>query len=139
MEKRALSGFLVRLVACVIYGVLVGYLAITAAQAPPGVSDNSSYQNFGITTGAIVGLSFFIVGHIIHLLLKKQIKWERADFLLHVVIGVAIGFTSSFIVHLSADSYGLIDANMTTIIIGSVIPAIFGGALPAVVLSLVKV
>jgi hypothetical protein len=132
-------GFIFRLMACVLYGLLVGYLAITAAKTPPGFVDNSSYQNFGIIVGAIVGLSFFIFAHIIHILLKRRAKSELPDFLLHIVTGVMIGFVSSFIVHLSANSYGFINANRLAIIIGSVIPAVIGGGLPAIVLSLIRV
>jgi hypothetical protein len=131
---------LLKWIACVGYGSTVGYLAITAAEIPPGLTDNSSYQNFGIIVGAIVGLSICIIAHILYLIWKRRTKSERQGFLfvLCIATGVVIGFVSSYIVHVSADSYGLTDASMSAIVIGSLIPAIVGGLLPAVILMIIE-
>ena len=130
---------LLKWIASIGYGVITGYLATTAAEFPPGITDNLSYQNFSIITGAITGLSLCVVAHIFYLIWIRQTKSKGNSFVyvLYIVTGTLIGFLSSYIVHISADSYGLINANVAAIIIGSLIPAIIGGSLPAGILKLI--
>jgi hypothetical protein len=132
-------GVVFRWLACAVYGVIVGYLAIMSADAPVGVIDNSSYQNFAIIFGAVFGLAMCAVAHGIYLVWKRHSKPKRVDpvFVISITTGVIIGFATTFIVHVSADSFGMTNARMGVAITGSIVAAVIGGLLPTVALLLI--
>ncbi len=129
-----------RWLVCIGYGAMIGFFAITSAELGPGKTDNANYQNFGIIAGAAIGLGFCMIAHVIYWLMKERFHAHRVGFLftLSIFTGVAIGFLSSFIVHISAPSYGMIIAKTGVIIIATIIPAIVGGLVPTVTLLLFK-
>ena len=136
--RNLLFKYLLVCLACVGYGVLVGFLSITSSEAPPGMTDNTSYQNFGIVTGSVVGVSTYAIAQIVYLIWKSRIKSGGVGLVYTVSIttGMVIGFLSSWIVHISADSYGLINARMNVIILGILESTVMGGLIPAVSLML---
>ena len=138
---KKISGVSVfRWLVCIGYGAMIGFFAITSADLGPGKTDNANYQNFGIIAGAAIGLGFCLIAHVIYWLTKDRIDAHRVGFLFNLSIftGIAIGFLSSYIVHISASSYGMIMAKTNVIIVATIIPAIVGGLVPAVTLFIFK-
>lgn len=138
--RKINAGLILQLFLCAGYGALVGYLAITSAELPPGKVSNREYQNFGLIAGAAIGLGVYLLGKLIYRYMKKRVQSHREGFIYAVSIasGAAIGFLSSFIVHISAGSFGLINAGATVIIVGSLLPAFIGALIPAVGLMFIR-
>jgi hypothetical protein len=133
-----LSAFF-RWIICVGYGALVGFIATTTAKFPLNLTDNASYQNFGILTGAIVGFVICLFAHLLYAWRRlTQTRLNRFVFVLCVTTGALIGLVSSFIVQVFADSFGLIDASVGIILIGCSIPTIIGAVVPAEMLMLTR-
>ena len=122
------------------YGAMVGYLAVTSADLPAGKTSNDTYQNFGLFAGALVGLGICLLAYLVYFSGKKQFATHRLGFLLAVCVpaGLLIGAISSYFVHISAASYGMIMAKTNVIVIATVIPAFIGGLVPAVTLLIAQ-
>ncbi len=129
--------FVFRWIACAVYGLMVGYLASLSADAPNGmVQDTRAYQNFGLIVGAGTGLALCLLAHLVYVLWKRFSRPVRFDpsAILSIVTGIIIGFTATFIVHRSANSFGLLNASIGIAVTGSIFAAVIGGLLPAVTL-----
>ena len=114
------------------YGITASFLSINDAVQPTILKlDNSGYQNFAIAVGAMTGFFIPLLAISSYYLLDKyqMVRWFWTIFLLCVLSGFLVGFIGSYIVHISADSYGLLNGSMGTIIFNSVIAGLFGGCL----------
>jgi len=122
------------------YGALVGFIATTSAVFPLNLTDNESYQNFGIIAGSIVGFTICLAAHILFVLWKWREKSQENRFIIFLCAGTGslIGLISSLIVQVSANSFGLINASVGMIVIGCSISAIIGGVVPAETLMLTR-
>ena len=139
MRKILLSSILLW-ICCIGYGALVGMLSSTSAKYPESRLENISYQNFAIYAGAITGVSICFLTNVVYWLTKKRLVKHQNGFvfLLSVITGSLIGLLASLIVHTSAYKYGMINANIAIIIIGTLVPAVIGGLIPAIALLIVK-
>ena len=129
-----------RWILCIGYGAITGFIATTSAEFPLNMTDNESYQNFGIMAGAIVGFVICLAAHIFNFLWKRSGKSQGNRFVifLSAVTGSLIGLFSSLIVQISANSFGMINASVGMIAIGCLISAIIGGVVPAETLMLTR-
>ncbi|OGN88005.1 MAG: hypothetical protein A2Z74_07355 [Chloroflexi bacterium RBG_13_46_9] len=119
---------------------MVGYVATTSAEFPINLTDNASYQNFGIIAGSIVGFIICLAAHIFYTLRKRSEKSLGNRFIMFLCAGTGslIGLFSSLIVQVSANSFGMINASVGMIVIGCSISAIIGGVVPAETLMLTR-
>ncbi len=131
---------LIRWILCIGYGALVGFIATTSAEFPLNLTDNESYQNFGIIAGSIVGFTICLTAHILYLLWKRSGKSQDNRFIIFLCAGTGslIGLFSSLIVQVSANSFGMINASVGMIAIGCLISAVVGGVVPAETLMLTR-
>ena len=138
--QKITFGAVSRWLVCLGYGAMVGFVAITSAEVPANKIDNLAYQNFGLLAGAGIGLGLCLLGHLVYRLAKNSFHAHPKGFLFTISIatGAAIGFLASYIVHISAGSYGMIPAKTSVMVVLSIIPAVFGGIIPAIALLLVK-
>jgi|GEM_PF-2667633 len=138
--RKIPTGFLAKLILCAGYGALAGYLAMTSAELPPGMESNGAYANFALIAGALTGLGVCLLGYAVYLLAKKGLQnhLKGFEFTIFLLSGVLTGFLASYIVHVSADAYGLVQARSLVVIVGSIIPAFIGGLIPAVTLLIVR-
>lgn len=122
------------------YGAMVGYLAVSSADLPPGKISNDTYQNFGLYAGALVGLGICLLANLVYLSGKKRFVSHRLGFLLAVCVpaGLMIGALSSYYVHISAGAYGMIMAKTNVIVIATAIPGFIGGLVPGVTLLIAQ-
>ena len=114
------------------YGMIASFLSINDALQPTiMVLDNSGYQNFALVVGAATGFIVPLVAISSYYVLNKyhRVKWFWTIFLLCVLSGFLVGFIGSYMVHVSADSYGLLNGSTGTIIFNSVVAGLFGGCL----------
>ncbi len=130
MKKKLLPIIVIALI-CAGYGALAGFLSIDSAKQPDFHVDVLPYHNFTIAAGAGVGLVVFGIAYVIYLQMKRLQKTESWGFFtrFNLVTGIILGFASSFIVHISAAGFGLINAPMVQIILESGIAAFLGGFL----------
>ena len=78
--KAASFGVLFRLIACAIYGLMVGYLASLSADAPAGIlQDTRQYQDFGLLFGAGSGLVVCVIAHVVYFLRKRFSKNRHSN------------------------------------------------------------
>ncbi len=140
VERKIPFAALMRWILCIGYGALVGFAATTSAEFPLNLKDNESYQNFGIIAGSAVGFTICLAAHILYFLRKRNEKspGNRFIILLCAATGSLIGLISSFIVQVSANSFGLVNASIGMIVIGCSISAVIGGIVPAETLMLIK-
>ena len=138
--KKISGAAIFRWIVCVGYGAMIGFFAITSADLGPGKTDNAAYQNFALIIGAAIGLVFCLIAHIIYRLTKGRFRAHQVGFVfaLSITTGISIGLLSSYIVHISAPSYGMITAKTSVIIVATLISAIIGGLAPAVALFIFK-
>jgi hypothetical protein len=130
VKKKLLPVIAIALI-CAGYSALAGFLSIGSNSQPDFTVDELPYQNFSIAAGAGIGLAVFGIAYARYRLLKRKGKTESWGFFIrfNLVTGIILGFASSFIVHISAAGFGLINAPMVQIILESGIAAFLGGCL----------
>ncbi|MEN8614281.1 hypothetical protein ABFB09_03210 [Dehalogenimonas sp. THU2] len=111
------------------FGGAVGYLSAMGAEQPLIRIDPLPYQNFAIAAGGGIGLVVFILAFAFYYLKQRNNKGEGWNFtlILGSICGAAIGAITSYVVLVSAESYGLIGSSVGKTIFETVVPSVVGG------------
>jgi hypothetical protein len=113
-------------------GMAIGIIASSYQETVNKLISPMPYQNFGIYTGAIVGLSTCLIAFICYLFLTRFIlhrKWFsfRLFLLFSGVAGVVISLVTYYLLVSSAASYGMVERTGSIIMIDAIISAVLGG------------
>lgn len=99
-------------------GMLIGVFVSDNAQTISGFGDPAAFQNFGLATGAIVGVSIALLAMLCYLALVRLTKRREMRHIgLHIwvggIAGAAITLISYCIVTRSAETYGIVERTGT--------------------------
>jgi hypothetical protein len=134
VNQKSVIDFLVFAVGSVGLGIVIGTIASSAQKIQNGKLSPVSYQDFGIYTGAIVGISTFLVAIICYLALKRYIlhrDWFslKLYFLFCVITAAVISMVTSYWVVTSAPSFGMMARLGHGVITDSIFSAVIGGGI----------
>lgn len=93
--------------------------------------DELPYHNYTIAAGASVGLAVFTAAYFVYAVARTRNKTESFNFfpVLNTAAGAVLGFTASFVVHVTASAFGLINAGLGMTLFDSGVAAFFGGCI----------
>ncbi len=115
---------------CVLYGSVTGLFTHGSAKAPNSLFWDrvEPYQNLSLLLGAGVGIVVFAIAYLVfNLIRRSNITWFGAIFVIFILAGITIGFTSSLLVHHAADNFGLLTNGTASSIFDASVAAFFGG------------
>jgi len=116
----------------VVLGIVIGVVTCSYQSAVNSSTYVGDYQNFGITTGAIVGTGACLLGIVGYIMTSRFVlhyQWFHFKFFLVscALTGALASFVTYAIVGGSGPSHGMVEREVRAVVADGVMSAVIGG------------